>query len=192
MTKNKRIYEHNTLEFLTVALEYCAFVEKAKEVTLFDFSDKSTKILSLLYLKATLLPNVERQSYREMEHPVSEQMYETIRTGIATLLGEHDAFLETFHPDMQYSDTPIAAFISEYLADVYQDMGNFVNLYRERNEQVMEEALAICQQNFKDFWGQRLLNALKALHTVRYSAKLSPNINEEDQEDQEDQEQKPE
>ena len=47
-------------------------------------------------------------------------MYELVRNQIATLLGESDTYLETFHPDMQYSDTPIAAFISENLADVYR------------------------------------------------------------------------
>ena len=70
---------------------------------------------------------------------------------------------------MQYSDTPIAAFISENLADVYQDTGNFISLFRQGNEEVMLEAIVLCRKNFREFWGQQLLNALKALHAVRYS-----------------------
>ena len=130
--ENNPIYERNTLEFVTVALEFCTFVENAGNTGLFDFLDKAVKILPLLYLKATLLP-------------------------------------ETFHPDMQYSDTPIAAFISENLADVYQDTGNFSSLFRQGNEEVMLEAIVLCRKNFCEFWGQQLLNALKALHAVRYS-----------------------
>ena len=88
-------------------------------------------------------------------------MYESVRQRIATLLGEHDTYLETFQEDMRYSDTPIAAFISENLADVYQDTGNFVSLFRQGNEEAMQEAIVLCTQNFRDYWGGKLLNALK-------------------------------
>ena len=118
------IYERNTLEFVTVALEYCTFVEAAGNTGLFDFVDKATKLLPLLYLKASLLPEVESEEETELELSVSEDMYESVRSRIAGLLGERDSYLETFHADMRYSDTPIAAFISENLADVYQDTGN--------------------------------------------------------------------
>lgn len=119
--ENNPIYERNTLEFVTVALEFCTFVENAGNTGLFDFLDKAVKILPLLYLKATLLPEAEEDEDAEPELTVTEDMYESVRNRIAGLLGEKDSYLETFHPDMQYSDTPIAAFISENLADVYQD-----------------------------------------------------------------------
>ena len=163
------IYERNTLEFVTVALEYCTFVEAAGNTGLFDFVDKATKLLPLLYLKASLLPEVESEEETELELSVSEDMYESVRSRIAGLLGERDSYLETFHADMRYSDTPIAAFISENLADVYQDTGNFVSLFRQGNEEVMQEAIALCRTNFQEYWGQQLLNALKALHAMRYS-----------------------
>lgn len=105
-------------------------------------------------------------------------MYEAVRTRIASLLGENDTYLETFHPDMPYSDTPVAAFISENLADMYQDIGNFLSLFRQGNEFVMREALALCQTNFREYWGQQALNALKALHALRYS--MDENIETDD------------
>lgn len=162
------IYDKNTIEFVTLALEYCAFVEGANQLTLFQFADKAVKILPLLYLKATLLPKLEVEEDSEPETSIDEEMYENIRTKLANLLGDKDAYLETFHADMRYSDTPIAAFISENLADVYQDTGNFVALFRQGNNEVMQQAIAICQENFTSYWGQQLLNALKALHVVRY------------------------
>lgn len=164
------IYDRNTLEFVTVALEFCTFVEAAGQSGLPEFADKAIKLLPLLYLKATLLPEVEEDENSDPELIVTEEMYESVRNRIAALLGEKDSYLETFHPDMQYSDTPIAAFISENLADVYQDSGNFISLFRQGNEEVMLEAIALCHTNFQEFWGQQLLNALKALHAVRYSS----------------------
>ena len=168
--ENNPIYERNTLEFVTVALEFCTSVETAGQNGLFDFIDKGIKLLPLLYLKATLLPEAEVDDEDdEPELTVTEDMYEAVRTRIAALLGEKDSYLETFHPDMQYSDTPIAAFISENLADVYQDVGNFVSLFRQGNEEVMLQSIALCRTNFQEFWGQPLLHALKALHAARYS-----------------------
>lgn len=167
--KTNAVYDRNTVEFVTVALEYCTFVEKASQMEVFDFVDKATKILPLLYLKAALLPEVEVDDMFDPELHVTESMYDAVRTGVASLLGEHDTYLDTFRPDMAYSETPIAAFISEDLADVYQDVGNFVSLFRQGNEEVMQEAVALCRTNFCNYWGQRLLNALKALHDLRYS-----------------------
>ena len=150
--------------------------------SLVDILDKAVKILPLLYLKATLLPEAEEDEDAEPELTVTEGMYESIRNRIAGLLGEKDSYLDTFHPDMQYSDTPIAAFISENLADVYQDTGNFISLFRQGNEDVMLEAIVLCRRNFREFWGQQLLNALKALHAVRYSEEELLETEEEEEE----------
>lgn len=167
------IYLRDTLEFVTVALEYCSFVETANPDSLAEFTGKATKILPLLYLKAALLPEVEPDEEADMEYPITEDMYEHVRTRIGSLLGEHDTYLETFLPDMQYSDTPIAASVSENMADVYQDTGNFVSLFRQGNEEVMRNAIAVCRTNFREYWGQRLLNALKALHAIHYNDEIT-------------------
>jgi len=171
MTTNSLIYDKNTLEFVTVAIEYCALMETVAKHSVFSFTDKAVKILPLLYLKATLLQvdGVLDDNDEEPQHFITEHTYDAIRFHIADLLGENDPFLETFHPDMQYSDTPIAATISENLADIYQDMGNFAALFRQENERVMEQALVVCEENFRLYWGQKLLNALKALHAVRFN-----------------------
>ena len=182
--ENNPIYERNTLEFVTVALEYCSFVEHAGEKGLFNFVDKATKLLPLLYLKALLLPEVESEEETIPELTVTEEMYEAVRQRIAILLGERDTYLETFQEDMRYSEMPIAAFISENLADVYQDTGNFVALFRQENEEAMREAIALCAQNFRDYRGGRLLNALKALHAVRFSGDEDMQPIEEEEEEQ--------
>jgi hypothetical protein len=165
------IYGRNTIEFLTVALEYCSFAETVNECTLLDFVDKATKILPLLYLKAALLPEiiVEDEDESCPAPCITEEMYNSVCSRIADFLREKDSYLETFHPDMPFSDAPVAAFVSEDLADIYQDTGNFCFLFRQGNEDVMRMAVAACRTNFREYWGQRLLNALKALHAVRYN-----------------------
>ena len=187
MNEKKVIYDKNTLEFVTVTLEFCALMEAASKHTLFLFSDKAIKILSLLYLKATLLPATEEPDEEyDIEHFITENTYEAIRYRTAALLGEYDSYLDTFHPDMEYSDTPVAVTISENLADIYQDLGDFAALFRQENEEVMTQALHACEENFRVHWGQKLLNVLRALHVVRYNEDISfnddNNLTEEDTE----------
>ena len=58
------IYSRNVIDFLTVAAEYCSFLESCDKESDKNFIDKITKILPLLYLKVSLLPKLDRQSTR--------------------------------------------------------------------------------------------------------------------------------
>ena len=70
---------------------------------------------------------------------------------------------------MKYSETPIIANVSEALADIYQDLKDVISVYRMGNEPQMLEALYICFENFVTYWGQQLVNVLRALHNIRYT-----------------------
>ncbi|WP_321289919.1 DUF5063 domain-containing protein [uncultured Sunxiuqinia sp.] len=166
---NPIVYSKNVIEFVTVANEYCGFVETAGNQTTRSFLDKVQKILPLLYLKTSVLPKIE--SYEEMglEKFVSEVDYNFLQQKIMNLLGQYDDFQEVFDPEMQFSDAPLIASISECLADIFQDLKDFLMSYRTGDELVMEEALWICQDNFRNFWGQRLVNCLRAIHSLVYS-----------------------
>lgn len=161
------LFSEQTVEFTKAALEYCVLVEKARTYEESAFADKTAKILALLYLKALLVPDFDEYYESELETGVTEEKYRHVAEGIADLLGEKDLFLETFHPDMPYSDTAIAVTISEHLADIYQDLGNFIAVFQLGNKETMNDALFVCLQNFKDYWGQKLVNVLRAVHHLR-------------------------
>lgn len=167
--ENNPIFDKQVIEFITVAIEFCQLMEQHNQHTKKDFSDRMLKILPLLYIKGSLLPRAAMTFPEALPEPyVTEALYEHLRNGIAALLGEDDAYLETFEEDMRYSDRPIGASISENLADIFQDIGDFVVWFRQGNEDSMHEALMRCSENFAIYWGQKLLNALKALHAIYY------------------------
>ena len=87
-----------------------------------NFVDKALKILPLLYLKASLIPECELIGEGDLEVFVTEEDYEWVRQSMADIMGPQDDYLEVFLPDMAYSDTPIKKCISEDLADIYVDM----------------------------------------------------------------------
>ena len=164
----KNIYDKNIIEFVTVGVEFCSFIERANDILAPEFIDTSVKLLPLLYLKAVLLPESRVEDEGIAEHFVTEEDYEYIRTLLCRKLGENDPYLEVFQEDMQYSDTPIIANISEDLADIYQDVKDFVSTFSLGNEESTREALAGCQENFAAYWGQKLVNVLRALHHLRF------------------------
>lgn len=162
------IFDKNAVEFVTVAAEFCGFMERVSDMKRRDFVDKSLKLLPLLYLKASLLPACERMEESDPETFVTETDYEVVRSSVASLLGEYDDFLEVFLDDMAYSDTPIHQNISECLADTYQPLKDFICVFQLGLEQTMNDSLAICRELFAEFWGQRLVNVMRALHDVKY------------------------
>jgi hypothetical protein len=123
----------------------------------------------LLYLKARLVPKAELELDGYPEQFVTEQEYEDIRLHIAQLLGSDDTYLEVFMEDMRYSDEPITAFISENIADIYQEMKDLACNYQTQNENVMNDALVCCLEAFEQHWGQKLLNVLRPLHALSLS-----------------------
>ena len=171
------IFDRNVVEFVTVAAEFCKFLEQAEGMKRPTFVDTSLKILPLLYLKAAMLPPCEAMGEEEPENYVTEEVYEIVRMNLAGILGEKDDYLDVFVSDMKYSDQPITKCISEDLADIYQDIKDFVFVFQLGLNETMHDALALCRENFALYWGQKLVNTLRALHDVKYG---QPDEDEED------------
>ena len=172
------IFDKNSIEFVTVAAEYCAFIERSRGTDQETFVDTALKILPLLYLKASLIPECEMIGEDDLEVFVTEDDYEYVRRSVAHVLGAQDDYLEVFLPDMAYSDTPIKKCISEDLADIYQDLKDFIGVFQLGLNATMNDSLCVCKEHFAEFWGQRLVNTMRALHDVKYNPK-------EDEADQE-------
>jgi hypothetical protein len=162
------IFDKNSIEFVTVAAEYCGFIERSREVGKQSFVDTALKILPLLYLKASLIPECELMGEGDLETFVTEDDYEYVRRSIAKVMGAQDDYLEVFHPDMAYSDTPVKKNISEDLADIYQDLKDFISVFQLGLNVTMNDSLYVCKEHFAEFWGQRLVNTMRALHDVKY------------------------
>ena len=166
--ENSLAYQREVMEFLTVAVQYCAFLEDLEGCTRSHFVDVSVKLLPLLYIKGALLPDLDLDESVSLQTVVTAENYDIIRSNIALVMAQYDDFLEVFVEDMSYSDTPILATVSEYMADIYQDIKNFASVYRDGVTEIRIEAIAECRDNFKHYWGQKLTCVLRALHDICY------------------------
>lgn len=166
------VYSRDSIEFVTVAVQYCAYLENLGDIPQSEITDKLTKILPLLYLKASLIPETEDINDDEPEITVTEADYNYIASAIYNIYGKDDTYLEVFLQDMKYSETPISASISEDLADIYQDLKNCITIYERGITENMNDALHLCTENFKAYWGQKLVNVLRALHSIKYTSSI--------------------
>lgn len=163
------VYSPNVIEFVTVAREFCAWVENLKDQPSREFVNTALKILPLMYLKASMLPLLEMELEGFLEQTVTEEEYEILVLMIQAKMGGSDDYLEVFTADMERSDIPLSSAVSENIADVYQDIKDFLMNYRTAVTEIMNDALVKLVNNFQSYWGQRLVNVLRALHQIYYS-----------------------
>ena len=184
MTGNEDIvFSRNTVEFVTVAAEFCAYIERANEHSRKEFIDTLLKLLPLLYIKAQMLPDGEALNEDELETFVTEETYEVVRITLAELLAQYDTYLDVFVAEMKYSDTPVTKSIAEDLSDIYQDVKNFVTQFQIGINETMHDAILECREHFSLYWGQTLVNTLRALHELKYNT-LDDDANDENAENE--------
>lgn len=157
------------IEFVAIAKDYCLFVDNAEKPVIREFVAKAHEILIKLYLQALYLPELTAKYEDYNEHTVTEKEYEKIRKKINEKLGHYDSYHDVNSPVKQISDKPSGECISEDMSDIFQEIKDFTMLYKSGRKELMYEAIWECSQSFKNYWGQRLTNSLRALHFLCFS-----------------------
>ena len=163
------VYSKNVIEFVTVASEYCNSVENAAHFSAQENLQKLQKLLPLLYIKAAVLPKIERLLDEELEKYVTELDYNILHQKWLQILNENDSFYEVFDVEIQFGSETVTASVSENLLDIYQNLKDFLTSYSIGNEDVMNDSLAECLFSFESSWGQQLVNVMRAVHMLVYS-----------------------
>ena len=156
--------------------EYCHAIQNVGDIagdedtTARDaFVATMLRLLPRMYITANDIPsgiNIDTDAY--ITDALDEDSYDTLRRNIEELLGADDTYLEVFHQDMKYSDTPIAASIAEGLCDIFQSAYNYLQTIRDdATDQVIDAATDALRQDFVQYWSGILCNVLRALNALR-------------------------
>lgn len=165
------IIRHRLVNVTALASEYCAVMESCVQMEKDDFVKSILSLLPRIYFEFSDISAEDVVTIEEFQYfpsYVDEDFYESIRRNAERVLGPDDTFLETFEEDMKYSDTPIAASVSELLADIFQPLYNFVSVVRESEGSDIIEAFSECKENFESYWAQTLCNVMRPLNNLRY------------------------
>lgn len=157
----------SVLEMITVAHEFCLFMEKIDSYSTKDALQYFQKITPLLYLKGSLLPDVEVQDDSYVERFVTAETWEIIFNDVRNKLKPND---EYWVLEFRDDNEGVKASIADNLTDVYQDLKDFVILYAKNTQTARENAVSECKKYFETHWGIRLINAQKAIHQILFTS----------------------
>lgn len=161
----------NAIAFIGLCNEFCIAVEHSRETTRDEFIDTTTRLLPRIYIAASDLKvdmTCENDAY--LENALDEDYYDALRRNMEELFGADDIYLEVFEEDMKYSDTPVAASISEGIADIFQVLYNFISTIRDATDETINLALLSVRDDFRSYWSATLCNILRAVNHIKMSA----------------------
>ena len=175
------VYSHNVVEFVAVANEFCKYAEHASQLKGDELLKILQRILPLLYLKASLLPLLDPFFEDGNEKFVTEADWNAINEILSEKFGTANDYPEVFDEKINETEGPVISSISENMADIYQDMKDFLLLYQTGTGEVMNDAIWECRMNFENFWGQKLVNSMRAIHKFIYSGEEIGKVERDDE-----------
>lgn len=161
---------NNALAFIALCNEYCAAIENAAMNEPSALINSMLRMLPRLYISAMdIKTDMLNGEGGYIAPALEEDVYDQLRQTLAGVIGEDDTYLEVFEEDMKYSDTPIAATISESLADLFQVFYDFLETVRDAPNELINEALTSVKESFASYWSQTLTNVLRAINAVKFN-----------------------
>jgi len=165
--QNNIVYSKQVLEFVTVATEYCNFIESVEKFTKKDFIVKMHKLLSYVYQKAVLLPELEL-IYDANQKFVTELDWNKAKDSVNAKLVSQDEFVSVENIEEYQEDTDAEYTLSELMADIYQELMDAISIYQIGNEEAMNDAIYDVKLSFEQFYGVKILVLLQAFHKMTY------------------------
>ncbi|MEA1886146.1 MAG: DUF5063 domain-containing protein [Bacteroidota bacterium] len=157
------VYSKEVIEFTAVANEYCRFLEEASPIDGKSLLSVLQKLLPLLYMKSLYLPDIETKIEEEIEKFVREEDWEAVKDMLSHKFGAANDYVDV-NPDKESTEELIYGDIAENLADIYQDIKDFLMAYRVGTVEIMNDALWECKESYRLYWGQKLVNTIRATH----------------------------
>lgn len=167
--KSDPVYSRSVVEFVAAANEFCKYAEYGSEVPGDELLRIFQRLLPYLYIKASLLPATEPVFEDGNEKFVTEADWNRVHDTLKDRFGAADDYYEVFDDRIAEGGEPVIASLSENIADIYQDLKDFLLLYQTGSGEVMNDAVWECRMNFENIWGQKLVNSLRAIHRFIYS-----------------------
>lgn len=157
-------FSKNVLEMLTVANDFCLTMAKVEKKPREELVDYLIKICPLLYIKGSLLEEIEVNNPEANQRFVTEEEWQALFNELRNKFGKEDEFW--FIDNSENHNEPVKGSLAEHYADIYQDMKDFLQLYQVNSLDAKENAVAEIKKSFPSHWGYRLVTAHKTLHHI--------------------------
>lgn len=161
------VQKKQILELLAVANEFCMFIEKSYDYGKEEILQYLHRMSPLLYLKGSLLPELEIENPEAYERYVTEEVWETIFNELRNKFGKDDEFWFIDEPGFNGEDITKGS-MAEHLTDIYQDLKDFVFLYSKNTHDAILNSVAECRKLYHTNWGYKIIRLQKNIHHLLY------------------------
>jgi len=151
-------------EILTIAFEFCTYIEQSKSQKKEEILIYLNSLLPLLYLKGTLLQIPEQEFDYQAERHVTEQVWEDIYIELKELFKEDDSYF-VWNSELKEAEEQS---LSENIADIYQDAKDFILLYTTYSYHAKMTAIVMFTELFYARWGLIISSMLRHIHYLIY------------------------
>ena len=158
------VYSSEVLEFVKISKDFIDFLQDEMPEERKDFIGKSLQLLPQMYANMMSIPPNEPEFDSGGQKHVTEEEWSGVYQKIYGILASQNEYLDI--PEQEEYDRMeiISRELSDDLADIYQDVKDFLENFRMGVEEVMNDAIWECRVNFENYWGKKLLRASLNLH----------------------------
>lgn len=160
------IYSEEVLNFVRNCKKFTDMLERE------DADRRKESILELLGILPALYSSMIRLRPESpvytmpAEKFVTEEKWASVYRYVAGIMGSQNEYLDLPGDDEYDRLDIISRELSEDLADIYQDVKDFTEVFRYGSEEIMSEALWECRSAFENYWGEKSLRASLNLHKI--------------------------
>ncbi len=166
----EKVKSTHVLEMIRLAYEFCTYTESIDKKELTEILSFYQKLLPLLYLKGSMLPELEASDESFNERYVSEEHWERIFMSVKSKFGKDEYFWL-----VDSNNDTLKASIAEHIADIYQDMKDFMVLFQNSRLAAKENAVIEIRKFYAIHWGLRLSTIMPVIHRLNYAIEIAEN-----------------
>ncbi len=171
MEKNKEQKVNEAALLVNLCSQYCKILDKSEKDEIGDFLEKTAFKLMEIYKQTFKINRFQTRYESEAEKFLTEKQYNKLLKKLKEFFGKRDTYNEIIDPNKPASQSVFQASLAEDLTDIYQDFYDFAEWYSLGTLESINDSVIECLNNFEKYWGIKLLNALRAIHMIRYYLK---------------------
>ena len=157
--------------FRAAAEEFCALIERvvAGEVyTPTSFIVAVEPRLVQLYSRVLELPDLDPSDDTRLPRPITHDTWANTFKALAAALGPYQRYWEVYNPVAREADDVVSVSLADDLADIYRDLKNSLPAAELSDATGATDLVWEWRATFAEHWGQHLIDALRAIHWLRY------------------------
>jgi hypothetical protein len=151
--------------FAELGSSYCLLIDQHEEYSTEAFVGRIREILPLLYYQALKLPDVEStddEFQREISHEEWSQMFARLQRK----LGGNDLYWVIYDSMKTDLDKPVAASLSDDLADIWRDLKNGLKQWSDGSPAMRQEIVWNWRFSFHHHWSNHAVDALRTINWI--------------------------